>query len=118
MSEDSEDSSAPRRTLPDGYRSGLIIAITVFLGFSLAFLRFWAFEAPGAWTVRAILVTGALAIAIALEIYALFRALRVADHEPPEYARTVAWFIASTIVLLVGLTLAAVVLSLETGACA
>lgn len=117
MSDNGEDSSAPRCGMPDGYRAGLIIAITVFVGFSLAFLRFWAFEAPGEWTMRSILVTAALATAIALEIYALFRALRIADHEPREYARTVAWFIGSTIVLLVGLILAAVVIALESGAC-
>lgn len=117
MSENCEDSTDSRRGMPDGYRAGLIIAITVFVGFSLAFLRFWAFEAPGEWTARSILVTGALAIAIALEIYALFRALRIADNEPREYARTVAWFITSTIVLLIGLTLAAVVIAHETGAC-
>ncbi len=118
MSENCEDSADSRRGMPDGYRAGLIIAITVFVGFSLAFLRFWAFEAPGEWSAQMILVTGALAIAIALEIYALFRALRLADNEPREYARTVAWFIASTIVLLIGVTLAAVVIGIETGACA
>jgi NO-binding membrane sensor protein with MHYT domain len=117
MSESNEDSSVSDRGVPDGYRAGIIIAITVFVGFSLAFLRFWAFEAPGEWTPRAILVTAALVIAIALEIYALFRALRVADHDPREYAQTVAWFMGSAIVLLIGLTLAAVVLSLETGTC-
>jgi len=27
--------------VPDGYRQGLITAITVLLGFSLSFLRYW-----------------------------------------------------------------------------
>lgn len=117
MAEDSEGNSGSRRGMPDGYRTGLIISITVFLGFSLAFLRFWAFEAPGEWTLSSILVTSGLAVAVALEIYSLFRALRIADHEPSEYARTVSWFIGSTIVLLVGLILAAVVLSIESGSC-
>jgi hypothetical protein len=35
------------RPLPNGYQQGLITAITVPLGFSLAFLRFWGFERPG-----------------------------------------------------------------------
>jgi hypothetical protein len=29
-----------------GYRQGLVTAITVFLGFSLSFMRFWSFENP------------------------------------------------------------------------
>ena len=35
------------RSLPQGYRQGIITAITVLLGFSLALFRFWGFEAPG-----------------------------------------------------------------------
>ena len=37
----------PLRRVPDGYRQGLITAITVLMGFSLAFVRFWSFEAAG-----------------------------------------------------------------------
>ena len=40
-----------RRPLPNGYRQGIITAITVLLGFSLLFLRFWSFEAPGRWAL-------------------------------------------------------------------
>ena len=41
-------SAERRRTpLPPGYREGIITAITVLLGFSLAFFRFWGFEAEG-----------------------------------------------------------------------
>ena len=32
------------RPLPQGYRQGIITAITVLLGFSLAFFRFWALK--------------------------------------------------------------------------
>ena len=46
------------RAVPDGYRQGLITAITVLLGFSLSFLRFWGFEAPGEWTLRSVISTG------------------------------------------------------------
>ncbi len=98
-------------TVPQGYRQGLITAITVFLGFSLAFLRFWAFEAPGDWTPRSLVVAVGVVVAIILEIYALYRALRIADDSKQEYGKTVKWFIASTAVMLLGLFLAAVVLS-------
>ena len=44
-------SPAQQRTpLPPGYREGIITAITVLLGFSLTFFRFWGFEAEGQWT--------------------------------------------------------------------
>ena len=109
----SDQPKPPYQPIPLGFRQGLITAITIFIGFSMAFLRYWAFEAPGEWTINAILVTGALILAIGLEIHALFRALRIADEDRSEYAKTVRWFITSTIVLLVGLSMAAVLITIE-----
>ena len=34
--------------VPAGYREGIVGAITVVLGFSLLFMRYWSLEAPGA----------------------------------------------------------------------
>ncbi len=96
----------PRRPPPQGYRQGLITAITVLLGFSLSFLRFWGLEAPGEWTPRSMSAAGAIVIAIAMQVVALSRSLRVADDDEEEFARTVGWLRASAIVLLVGLGLA------------
>jgi len=103
--------SEKHRRRAAGYRQGLITAITVFLGFSLAFLRFWAFEAPGEWTRRSTIVAVGLVVAILLEIYSLYRALRIEDDTVQEYRKTVLWFIASAVVMLFGLFIAAVVLS-------
>ena len=100
-----------RKPLPNGYHQGLVTSITIFIGFSLAFLRFWAFEAPGDWTVRSVLATAVLALPIAVETYALFRALRVANDDEVEYAITVRWFLASVIATFVAVVFAAVVLS-------
>ena len=108
MSARRDESGTPRRPLPQGYRQGIITAITILLGFSLAFVRFWAFEAPGEWTLRSLLSTVALVVAIVLQIYALFRSLRIADDDEREYAQTVRWFIASGVVMLIGLMLAAI----------
>ncbi|MGO4842805.1 hypothetical protein AB4144_62090, partial [Rhizobiaceae sp. 2RAB30] len=58
------------RPLPQGYRQGVITAISVMLGFSLYFLRFWSLEASGDWT----LVTFLAAIPIFLSIAFLFMA--------------------------------------------
>ena len=96
------------QSIPQGYRAGIITAITVLMGFSFAFLRFWGFEAPGKWTVRSAISTGIVVLAVALQIFALFRSLRLEDDEVSEYRKTVAWFVASAVVLLVGLLLAVV----------
>jgi hypothetical protein len=100
------------RPLPIGYRQGLITAITVLLGFSLTFLRFWGFEAPGQWTLLAVISTGISIVAVVLQLIALFRSLQPEDDAESEYRKTVVWFIASAAALLVGLLLALVEASL------
>lgn len=89
--------------VPAGYRQGVITAITVLLGFSLAFWRFWGFESTGHWTLRAIFAAVALIVAVSLQIVSLFRALRIEDDTIAEYRKTVRWFLASAVALLVGL---------------
>lgn len=95
--------SAAPQVVPAGYRQGIITAITVLLGFSLAFWRFWGFESPGRWSTQALLAAASLLAAVCLQIVALFRSLRVEDDQVPEYRKTVRWFIASAVVLLIGL---------------
>lgn len=97
--------------LPGGYRQGIITAITVLLGFSLAFFRFWGFEASGEWTWRSIVAAATLVIAVLLQIVALVRSLRLEDDNPAEYRKTVKWFTTSAVVLLVGLLIATVAFS-------
>ena len=101
----------PRVPLPAGYREGIITAITVIIGFSLSFVRFWAFEAPGDWTARSMVALVALLIPIAAEIYTLYRALLVEDDDEATYRTTVKWFIGSVCAMLVAVSLAAIVLS-------
>ncbi|WP_421912784.1 hypothetical protein [Mesorhizobium sp.] len=97
--------------LPGGYRQGVISAITVLLGFSLLFLRYWNFEAEGGWTVASILATLLLALAIALQFVALWRALLPQDDDEPVYQVTLRWFLASIIALLSGVLLAGLIAS-------
>ncbi|RZT29038.1 hypothetical protein [Cupriavidus agavae] len=106
MAESTERPVPPPAVVPAGYRQGIITAITVLLGFSLAFWRFWGFESPGRWNVRALVAALCLVAAVALQILSLFRALRIEDEVVSEYRRTVRWFIASALALLVGLTIA------------
>jgi heme A synthase len=101
-----------RRTpLPAGYRQGVISAITVLLGLSLLFLRYWGFEAEGDWTVASIIATVLLALAVALEIVALWRALQPRDDDEAVYKITLRWFLASILVLLAGVLLAGLIAS-------
>ena len=99
---------APGRSIPQGYRQGIVTAITVLLGFSLTFLRFWSFEASGVWSWRSVVSTGLLVVAVMLLIFSLFRSLRLEDDEPDTYRHTVRWFIASVIALLLGLLFSAI----------
>lgn len=92
--------------LPAGYRSGIITAITVILGFSLLFLRSWMFELPGEWTSSGVVAAALLLIAIVLELIALWRSLQPEDEIPREYKRTLRWFLSSAVVLLISLILA------------
>ncbi len=97
------------RPLPEGYRQGIITAITVLLGFSLALFRFWGFETSGDWTARSIIAAVAIVTAVVLQIVALVRSLRLEDNDPNEYRKTVRWFATSAVVLLIGLLFATVV---------
>jgi len=94
------------RPIPEGYRQGLITAITVLLGFSLAFLRFWGFEASGAWSLGSLASTGTTLVAITMQLISLLRALRLEDDDPREYRKTVHWFIWSAVAILFGLIFA------------
>jgi uncharacterized membrane protein YidH (DUF202 family) len=96
----------PRRPPPVGYRQGIISAITVLLGFSLLFLRYWSFEAPGEWTIASTLAALLLALAILLELAALWRSLRIEDDDEDEYRKTLRWFVVSIGTLMASLLLA------------
>lgn len=94
-------------TVPWGYRPGIITAITVFLAFSLAFLRYWGFEAPGPWRVYSVCSACVMAVSVLLQLTALFRSLRLEDVQPAVYRVTVRWFVVAVAVMMVGVLMAA-----------
>ena len=108
------EADKPARYTPDGYRSGIITAISVLVGFSLAFLRFWGFEAPGEWSWRFSASTTLMVVSVLMQLVALFRSLQVEDHEIPHYRATVRWFVWGVVVMVVGLVFAAAEMSLGT----
>jgi hypothetical protein len=97
-----------QETLPAGFRAGVITAITVVLGFSFLFLRSWAFELPGEWTLSSELAAVLLLLAIMLQLVALWRSLQLKDDVAAEYRITLRWFLTSIIILLVSLIVAAI----------
>ena len=98
----------PRVPVPVGYRSAIVTAITVLLGFSLLFLRYWNFELAGPWSASSTLAAALLALAIGLEIVALWRSLQVKDDDEIEYGKTLRWFLAAMIILLLSLLISVV----------
>jgi putative Mn2+ efflux pump MntP len=107
--QDSAMTNDPRKSqspLPAGYRQGVISAITVVIGFSLVFMRYWNFEATGRPTYTAVAAALALMVAILLGFYALWRALQPEDDQESEYRKTLRWFMAAVAVLFVGVIIA------------
>jgi ketosteroid isomerase-like protein len=100
-----------RTPLPAGYRQGFITAATVLLGFTLAFLRFWGFEAEGSWSYRSFIAAIGLMLALLLQVIALIRSLRLADDDVAEYRMTFRLFVASVVVLVANLIIAGVIYS-------
>jgi|SRR6516225_475923 hypothetical protein len=97
----------PGGQVPSGYRQGIITAITVVLGFSLFFLRFWGFELPGAWNVSSAVSATLMVLSILGQFATLWRSLQLEDDESAHYRMTLRWFLASIILLLIALGLSA-----------
>ena len=95
--------AAPPSGVPKGYREGIVTAITVFLGFSLTFITFWALEKPGNWTAAGTVPALLFGAGILVQLAALYRALDVRDDEPARYRKTVKTFFVGAIIVVVGL---------------
>jgi len=97
--------------VPNGYRQAIVTAITVILGFSLYFLRFWSLEAPGDWTVPSLIAAVAMGVSITVQIVALARSLSLSDDNPKAYSITVRVFIWGVILALASVVFASAALS-------
>ena len=100
----------PTFGLPNGYREGIVVAITFLLGFGLAFARLWAF-APGVWRRDNVLEGTPLLVGNALLLWALFRSLDPADEDRWHYAKTRHLLLFGVILMFI-----AVIVSALTGA--
>lgn len=98
------------KPLPAGYRQGVVTAISVILGFSLYFLRFWSLEAEGDWTWLSVGAAVPTILSIACLAVALWRSLQVADDDEPVYRRTLKWFLSGILLALLGVIASAIAL--------
>lgn len=96
---------------PDGYRAGIITAISVLVGFSLSFLRYWAFDAPQAWPWRFTISTVLMVASMLMQLFALFRSLQIEDHQIAHYRITCRWLVCGVALLIVALIFAAMEVS-------
>jgi ABC-type Fe3+-siderophore transport system permease subunit len=104
-----ESPTSLKSPLPQGYRQGLVTAISVLLGFSLTFMRFWGIESPGKWTWKGILVASVLGAGILVQLFALWRSLELGDDEAPRYTGTVRWFFIGVGIVVLGVIVAIIV---------
>jgi hypothetical protein len=95
--------------LPQGYRQGLVTAITVFLGFSLSFIRFWNFEDAGDWTWKSGVAAAVVAAGAVVQLLALYRSLALRDDHPARFTATVRVFFLGVVVVAVGVVMATMV---------
>jgi hypothetical protein len=113
--DDADARAGGTNNLPVGYRQGLVTAIALFLSLSIAFLRFWSFEAPGSWTPASTAAALLTSVGVVLQLIALFRALDVRDEVLSRYRVTVRIFFAGIVIAIVGATVSSIVLAIEGG---
>ena len=102
--------------LPIGYRQAVVSAIALFLSLSIAFLRFYGFEAPGSWTLAStgsamLTAVGIVLLLIACSGRSTFATMRCLSH----YRVTVRILFWGIVVVLVGAPTSWVVLAIERG---
>jgi len=95
--------------VPQGYRQGLVTAITVFLGFSLYFAQWWNLEHPGEWTWRGIVPACIVGVGIIVQLVALFRSLDMRDSDESHYRHTVRCFFGGIVIVLMAIVLVTIV---------
>lgn len=109
--ESGADAKLAAKPLPTGYRQGVVTAISVILGFSLYFLRFWSLEAPGDWTWISLFAELPIILSVACLAVALWRSLQVADDNEPVYRKTLKWFLSGVVLSVLGVLAGALAIS-------
>jgi 4-amino-4-deoxy-L-arabinose transferase-like glycosyltransferase len=99
---DESPSMTDKSKLANGYRQGVITAITVLLTASFLYFRFIAFDPDsGDWTFWGAVCAILAGISICIQLLALWRALQPEDEQVSIYRVTLRW-LAAGVLLLVG----------------
>jgi hypothetical protein len=92
--------------IPHGYRQAITTAITVFLGFSVTFLRaVWSYEEKVGWNSWEIVSELFIAFGIFFEMAALFRAIDLIDDDIYRYRYTAKLFKLGVVTVIFGIIL-------------
>ena len=91
--------------LPPGYREGLLTAVTVFVAFTLAFLKYWSLETPGRWTWLGILSVAPLARGRARPLVALISTRDQSDDKAGHNHHPHCYFRWGVVAVLVGVVI-------------
>lgn len=76
--------------IPTGYRQAIVTGMAVMLTFTLAYVRFIAFDAgSGPWTLWGRACFGLAGASALVQLFGLWRALQLADDNRIAYSRTV-----------------------------
>ena len=97
--------------IPSSYHQGLVTATTVVLAFSLAFIRYWSFEAEGTWWWAAIISEVLLVFSIIIQVYVLARALNLKNNNTVAYSKSVKWFMIAISILILAVLFSAILYS-------
>jgi hypothetical protein len=101
--------STEKVPVPAGYHQAVTTAMTVFLGFSITFLRIvWEAVQKKGWTLAEMFSESVVFAGIILQVTALFRALDVSDDDVVHYRPTIVLFKSGVVVVIVGVVLALV----------
>jgi hypothetical protein len=92
--------------VPNGMHQAKATAITIFITFSLLFLRYWTFENTGDWNPPSITIETLFIISLGFQVYALVRGLRIEDNDVATYQRTIRIFKIGVYVLLLSVPIA------------
>jgi len=95
--------SAEEPKLANGYRQGFITAITVLVTASVLYFRFLTFEpGSGEWTPLGKVCVALVGLSILTQLWTLWRALQPEDEYVSIYKKTLLWFAAGVILVVLG----------------
>lgn len=99
------DDQAYNAPLPDGFRSTLVTAVSILLGFGLSFWREWI-DSDEPWVFRDVLVVVPLALGVLLGIVCLYKLSNPINLNTGRFLESRLWFFIGVALIFVSFILA------------